>query len=238
MLLYTGAALGEPLQTWIWLGAVVWDILAIYFTSRNGDWRLPAPAHWAERYGLIVILALGESVVAIGVGVAKEPVTVPIVIGSVLAMVLAILMWATYFVRTSRDAEHHLAGLDGVPRAAFASEGYTYLHGLIILSVIIAALGVEQTMGHLDEAHLGLYGAIALAGGVSLYLAASAFFAFRARLGWRWWRLGAGVVLLAAIPLLSEWPPLVSLAAVVVVTAVSVAGEQLTYRAPAVAAAA
>ncbi len=226
-ILFVGAFIGEPWQTWIWLAAVVWDALAIYFTSRNGNWRLNAPRHWSERYALVVILALGESVVAIGVGVAKEAITVPIVIGSALAIALAILMWFVYFIRTSPRAEHHLAELDGVPRAAFASDGYTYMHFLVILGIIIGALGVEQAMGHLDDGHLGLFGAIALGGGVSLYLAGCALFAHRARIGWTWWRFGVGLALLALIPVLATLAPLYALGAVVGLMVVATVGETL-----------
>jgi low temperature requirement protein LtrA len=227
VLLLAGAIIGGYWQVWIWLAAVAWDAIAIYVTSSRGGWRLNAPRHWSERYGLVVILALGESVVAIGVGVAREPITVPIVIGSALAMVLAILMWWLYFIRTSPRAEHYLAKLEGEPRVAFARDGYTYLHFLLIAGVIIGALGVEHAMGHLGETHLGLFAAFALGGGVSLYLAGCSFFAHRARLGWPWWRLGVAVALLAGIPLLAEAPPLVALGAVVVSVAVVAVGESL-----------
>ena len=98
-----GALVGSPAQTWIWLGAFVWDFVFTYATSRGGGgWHLYAPAHWAERYGLIVILALGESIVAIGVGVAEEAIDGAIVLGTVLAVTLSILLWRAYFASPLR----------------------------------------------------------------------------------------------------------------------------------------
>src|SRR4029453_9165890 len=72
--LIVGAVVGGPAQTWIWLGAVLYDAALTYASSRGGGgWRIHSVAHWAERYGLVVILALGESIVAVGGGVARGP---------------------------------------------------------------------------------------------------------------------------------------------------------------------
>src|SRR3954452_5176817 len=76
-LLLVGAVLGGPAQTALWAAALIVDYSGIYLSGT--EWRLPAPGHFAERYGLIVLIALGESLIAVGVGVGHLPVTVPIV---------------------------------------------------------------------------------------------------------------------------------------------------------------
>ena len=76
------------LQTGLWMLALVADYLGTALAGFSG-WRLPAPGHFSERHGLIIIVALGESFVAIGVGVAQEPISWVIVIASVLCMILA-----------------------------------------------------------------------------------------------------------------------------------------------------
>jgi low temperature requirement protein LtrA len=91
-LLVAGGAAGPPYQLGLWLLALLVDYAGIWITGTSG-WRLPSPRHFAERFGLIVIVALGESLVAIGVGVAGEPVSVPVVAASALGVVVAVSMW-------------------------------------------------------------------------------------------------------------------------------------------------
>jgi low temperature requirement protein LtrA len=217
-LLLAGAIIGGPAQTWFWLAAVVADGVLIYVTSSGGDWRVHSSAHWAERHGLVVILALGESIVAIGVGAANEAVSLPILVGVVLAVTLSISMWWTYFARFARAAEHKLARTQGVKRAQYASDAYTYLHFLLIAGIVISAVGVEDAIAHAEEAApLGLFGATALLGGVSLYLAGHGFFWRRMSGRWHVWQFGAATLLLALIPLATVLPALVCLGLVVAV---------------------
>jgi len=170
--LIPGAVVGGAAQTWLWLLGLVLDVAVTYATSRRGNWRVHSSAHWSERYGLVVILALGESIVAIGVGVAEEAISVPILVGSVLAVGLSVLLWWLYFDMVAIAAEHALARLRGNARAALAIDGYTYLHFLILAGVVISALGVEQAMHHIEHAEpFGAFGAAALLGGTALYLA-------------------------------------------------------------------
>ena len=203
--LIVGALIGGAAQTWIWLAAFVWDVLFTYVSSRGGGgWRLHSPVHWAERYGLIVILALGESIVAIGVGVAQEPISGPIVLGVAISVTISVLLWRTYFARIAPRASTGCSAARASARVVFARDEYTYMHFAIVGGIILAALGVEEAMAHVSDAEpFGSFGASALGAGVAVYAAATAVFGRIADLPWPLVRLGAAVALAAVIPLLA-----------------------------------
>jgi low temperature requirement protein LtrA len=214
-LLLAGALLGGEAQTWFWLAAVVADGVLIYATSAGGDWRVHSAAHWSERHGLVVILALGESIVAIGVGAANEAISVAILVGVLLAITLTISLWWVYFSRVAAAAEHLLARSQGVRRAQLASDAYTYLHFLMIAGIVISALGVEEAIAHADDGEpLGLFGACALFGGTALYVAGNAFFWRRMSGKWNGWQFGTATALIALIPVALVLPALGCLALV------------------------
>ncbi|GAA1962423.1 low temperature requirement protein A [Microbacterium deminutum] len=215
VLLIVGALVDEQWRLVAWTAAVIVDLLAIYVTSNvGGSWRLQSAAHFTERHRLVVILALGESIVAIGVGVSLDPITASIVIGSLLAMGLSVALWWAYFQRIADDAEHLLERVDGAARAKLASDGYTYLHLPIVFGIILTALGIEEVMAHLDEDHLGWFGASALAAGVALFLAFTGVFWLRMSKAVLAARFACAVVVAAAIPLWSALPGLWSLGGV------------------------
>lgn len=221
VLLIVGALVDEQWRLVVWTAAVVIDLLAIYVTSNvGGSWRLQSAAHFTERHRLVVILALGESIVAIGVGVSSDPITASIVVGSLLAMGLTVALWWAYFPRIADEAEHLLERVEGAARAKLASDGYTYLHLPIVFSVILTALGLEEVMDHLDEAHLDWFGASALAAGVALFLASTAVFWLRMSKGVLVARFACAVVVAAAIPLWSVLPGLWSLAGVLALASI------------------
>jgi low temperature requirement protein LtrA len=230
VLMVTGAIVDGGAQTWLWLLGLVLDVGITYATSRRGNWRVHSSAHWSERYGLVVILALGESIVAIGVGVAEEAISVPILLGSVLAIALSVLLWWLYFDMVAIAAEHALARLRGAARALLAIEGYTYLHFLILAGVVVSALGVEEAMHHVEEREpFGLFGAAALFGGTSLYLAGHGAFWRRSAGYWKIWRMGGAAVLVALVPVGASVPALAALVLVVLVTAAIVVIETIRY---------
>ena len=211
-LLLFGALLGGPWQPWIWLAAALTDAGIVAVTSIGGSWRIHSPAHWAERFGLVVILALGESVVSIGVGVASAPLHWQVLAGAVLSVAGAIVLWWLYFHRVSSGAEHALARLSGVERSDAATVGYTYLHFLVVLGIILTATGIETTMHEITSAEpLGWFGAAALAGGVSLYQAATVFFWYRMTRTWLVVRLAVSAALLPGVVLAAVIPPLAAL---------------------------
>jgi low temperature requirement protein LtrA len=220
--LIVGAVIGGPAQTWIWLGAFLWDAALVYATSRGGGgWRLYSPAHWAERHGLIVILALGESIVAIGVGVAREPIDGPITLGVALAVALSILLWWAYFARISAAGEHALERRADAARVVLARDAYTYVHFVIVAGVILAALGVEEAMAHIGDAEpFGWFGASALASGLTAYIVGTAFFGRLADLPWPVIRIVTALVLAASVPVLAAVAAMWALVIVLAVLAV------------------
>ncbi|MEI5584609.1 MULTISPECIES: low temperature requirement protein A [unclassified Agromyces] len=228
--LLTGALVGGSAQTWLWLAGLGLDVLLTYLTSAGGNWRVHSAGHWAERFGLVVILALGESIVAIGVGAARLPVSTAIVVGSALAVSLSITLWWLYFDTTALAAEHELARLRGGERARLAIDGYTYLHFLLIAGIVLAALGVEEVIAHVEDAEpLGMFGAWALSGGVAGYVAGVAFFWLRASGRVKWLRFGAAVLLVAFVPVGAVLPPLVALAVVLVACVALIVVESTRY---------
>lgn len=230
-LVITGALLGGTAQTWFWLAGMVLDTALTFLISWHGNWRIHSAAHWTERYALVVILALGESIVSIGVGASELPVSVPVLAGAAAGICLSIGLWWLYFDVTAVAAEHRFAALRGSARSSAAVVAYTYLHLPLVAGIILTALGVEDSLAHVEEGKsLGRVGAFALFGGPALYLLGSVAFWRRMGGGWKKWRLGAVVLLLI---LLAAAPPLSPLAALLLITilvAALVAVESLLYR--------
>ena len=231
--LIVGALIGGPAQTWIWLGAFLYDVVLTYASSRGGGgWRIYSPAHWAERHGLVVILALGESIVAIGVGVAREPIDGSIALGAALSVTLSILLWWAYFARVSAAGEHALERRTDAARVLLGMNAYTYLHFVIVAGVILAALGVEEAMAHIGDADsFGWFGASALGSGLATYTAATALFGRLVDLPWPGIRIVTALVLAASVPVLAAVAAMWALAIVVGVLAVMLALEAAQTRA-------
>lgn len=231
VLLTAGALLGSPWQLWLALAAVILEPILTHLMSERADWRVRSTVHFTERHGLIVILALGESIIAIGVGVAREPISLPILTGVVLSLAVSAAMWWAYFARLAGSAEAALAARPEGLRARAARDGYTYLHLLIVAGIVIAALGVEGALAHIEDGEpLGLFSAGALAGGLACYLVGTACFAWRVIGRPAWTRFVAGAVLLAAVPVLAAVVPMAALAAVLAVLVAMLGTERTLGR--------
>jgi low temperature requirement protein LtrA len=233
----TGAIVGAPWQTWIWVAAFVIDSVVVYQTSRvrpgqTSGWRVHSASYWVERFALIVILGLGESVVALGVGAVQVDVSLALVGAIALTVVLAFSFWWAYFERMEPASERLLQATRGTQRTAVATDAYTYLHFPILVGIIITALGIEVATSHVAEVDhgIGWFGAIALSGGAALYFAGTGFFWRRLAGWWPWTRLGSGVILLAVIPLIAALPALIALAAVTALVMTLLFAEELLDR--------
>ena len=232
MAMFVGVALGPTWQTWIWLAAWIYDAALTYASSREGDWRIHSVAHWAERYGLVVILALGESIIAVGVGVAREPIDGAIAVGTALALLLSILLWWAYFGRLADAGERALERRADAARVRLAINGYTYVHLVIVAGVVLAALGVEEAMAHIAASEpLGWFGASVLTAGLAAYVAATAVFARLVEDRWPVVRVLGTLLLAASVALLAASPPIAALAIAVVLVAAVLAVER-AYRGP------
>ncbi|MEJ3404756.1 low temperature requirement protein A [Rathayibacter sp. YIM 133350] len=233
VLMSIGALVGGPLQAWIWLGAALLEGVIIFVTSHGGDWRIYSMAHFSERHGLIVILALGESVVATGVGVAKLPISVAIVVGSLFAIALAVAMWWNYFHHLAGGVEHALKHREGRRRVDAATDVYTYLHPFVVAGILLVALGVEGAMHDIESPEpIGLFVAWALDGGLALYLATTAAIWLRVSGQFSLLRIAAAVLALALVPVTAASVALVALPMLLVVSVLlAVLEESLGQRA-------
>jgi len=135
------------------------------------------PAHFVERHGLLLIIAFGESVISIGIGIGERALTPGLFVGAFLALALAIALWWTYFVRDEELAEAAFRATPAPRRFRLAMNAYYYAFLPMLLGIAYLAAGVKRTLGHLTE-QLTAGPALALAGGVALFLAGDV--AFRA----------------------------------------------------------
>lgn len=229
-LLFAGALLGGRSQTALFAAGLALDWAGTFVTSRGGDWRIHSPLHWSERHGLFVILAIGESLVAIGAGAAELPVSAALLAGAALGIALSVFLWWLYFDVVSLAAEHALSALAGRARATLAVEAYSYLHFPLIAGIVLASLGVEEVLAHVGESDpLGYFTALALHSGVALYLLGHVAFKRRLHGAVSAPRLATGIVLAATALLSAQLAPLLALALVVAIVGVLVALETARY---------
>jgi len=206
-LMIAGALVGGDVELVLWLGAVGVDYVGTQVIGASG-WRLHSPAHFSERHGLIIIIALGESIVAIGVGVTDAAISAQIVIAGALGIALVAAMWWPYFDVTALAAERAFARREGVERNRLARDAYSYLHLPMVAGIVIAALGLKKVLGYVagegghdwaDSLH-GI-GLAALHAGPAVYLLSLIAFRFRNVGSLAKSRVVAAAVLLATIPL-------------------------------------
>ncbi|WP_410620706.1 low temperature requirement protein A [Amycolatopsis sp. cmx-8-4] len=235
VLLGVATALSGPWQLGLWVVALLVDYLNVYLTGPDG-WRLNSPAHFAERFGLIVIIALGESIVAIGIGIGALPMSWPVTGAAVCGLALAAGMWWTYFDVVARVSEHRLTRATGRERAKLATDSYTFLHLPLIAGIVLVALGLKKALLYVaDTEHHApgeaLHGVPAwtLTGGLALYLIALSSLRKRNLGSWNHQRLVIAVLLVAATPLLEHVPAAVLVLIVAAVVLALIAFERLQF---------
>jgi low temperature requirement protein LtrA len=224
-LLVSASFLDAGPQTVLWAIAIVLDLSGALFGS--GGWSL-VPAHFAERHSLVIILALGEAIVALGVGTHVE-LTTPVTIAVVLGVVLAAALWWIYFDVVAIVTEQRLERASpGRERNALARDAYSYIHLLMVAGIVLSAFGVEHVLEHVD-APLDPPYTFALLGGVAVYLFAHVALRQRSAHTTNWRRLIVGLAVLAAVPLATEVDALPVLGAVNVVLWALIAYETHLY---------
>ena len=203
-----------PARPLLWVGALAIDYLGV-LVGRAQGWRVQ-PAHFAERHGLIVIVALGESIVAIGVGATGIGLGAGVIVAAVLGLAAAASFWWAYFDFFAIRGQQELARRSGAARAALARDAYSYLHLPLVAGIVLFALGMKNTIEHVDDP-LELLAALGLCGGSALYLLAYSGLRWRVARRLSRGRLTAAVAFLALVPVATE---VSALAALALVTAV------------------
>jgi low temperature requirement protein LtrA len=198
LLVLAAVVAGGPAGYLLWAAAFALEWVTPLVTGIGG-FRI-APAHFVERHGLVVIIALGESVVAIGIGASGQPVDLALISVAVLGLLLAACLWWTYFGGDDSRAERALAGVPEDRRAAVAVRAFGYWHLAILLGIIVLAAGLKHAIGHAFD-RLDLAHALLLAGGIAVFLAGDVGFRRTLRLGPDRFRVAAAVLCLATIPL-------------------------------------
>lgn len=198
VLLAVASFTGGAPQLCLWALALALDAGGPYLFGADG-WKL-VPGHFAERHGLIVLIALGESIVALGVG-AKVELGTGTVVAAVLGVVVAASLWWTYFDVTAIVAERRLSqAAEGRERNELARDSYSYLHFPMVAGIALLAVGLKRTLGDVGDP-LELVPAAALLGGAALYLLAHVAFRLRNVRTLSGRRLVCAVVLVALVPL-------------------------------------
>jgi low temperature requirement protein LtrA len=167
VLLIVAGFLDNFAQGALWVVALAIDYGVAFIRGVSG-FRVHA-GHFVERHGLIVIIALGESIVAAGVGVSGLALGAGVLVAAVLGIALAAALWWAYFDLVMLAAERRLSTAKGEERARLARDSYSYLHLPMVAGIIFVALGVKQTLSHVGDP-LGTIPAVALCGGIALYL--------------------------------------------------------------------
>ena len=234
-LLLVASQLEGTAQMLVWVAVLVADYLGTILGGASG-WRLNSASHFAERHGLIVIIALGESIVATGSGVSSLPISWPIIVATTVGLALAACIWWAYFDVLAIAAERVLREAEGEVRTRLARDAYSYLHLPMIAGIVLMALGMEYVLKYVgDTSHhelsdpLATIPLAAMYGGVALYLLAQVAFKYR---NWHTLstpRLIATVAVLLLIPAATQIPALAALGVVTAVMVALIAFESLTY---------
>jgi low temperature requirement protein LtrA len=226
-LLIGGSFADGWLQIGIWAVALVLDMGEPYVFGAEG-WKL-SPGHFAERHGLMIIVALGESIVAIGIGARALGIDTELVVGALLALGIAAALWWLYFDVVALVAERRLHNAaEGRERNEIARDNFSYLHFPMIAGIELVAFGFEEALAHIDE-HLETVPAAALNGGAAVYLLAHVAFRWRGVHRFSTQRLLAAVLLLALIPVTTHVSGLAALAIVFVVLVAVLVYERIRF---------
>jgi low temperature requirement protein LtrA len=214
------------LQGALWVVALAIDMGGPAFFGAEG-WRL-VPGHFAERHGLILMIALGESIVAIGVG-AEAGIDAGVVAAAVLGTAVAAELWWLYFDIVALVAQRRLENAaEGRERNEIARDSFSFLHFPMVAGIVLVALGLKKTLGHVEDP-LKIEIAVALLGGAALYLLAHVAFRWRNVHRFSTQRVAAAAVLLALLPAALELPALATVALLVAVLAVLIVYETVHF---------
>ena len=213
LILVAGFGFADGARIWLWVAALACTYVGAGLSGSTG-WRVH-PSHLAERYGLVLIIALGEAFVAIGIGATGVGIGLGEVVAAILGLLVATSFWLAYFDFFSIRGERMLAEPRGPDRIALARDVYAYAHLPMIVGIVLFAFAMKTIVAHVGE-ELDFAVAFALCGGSALYLLT--YSAIRIRIERRFrvsrGRFVAALALLLVLPLATAIPALAALALV------------------------
>jgi low temperature requirement protein LtrA len=226
-LVVVGGALGGTPQAVLWTAAVALEWITPRLAGRGESQQEfeIAPAHFVERHGLVVIVAIGESVVAIGIGAAGLAVNAELVLVAILGLLLAAGLWWAYFgADDDEQAERALVAAPAHQRPWIALHGFGMAHYFLLLGIVLVAVGLKKATGHAYDA-LTYAQALTLGGGVAVFLVADVAFRRVLRLGRSPHRAVAALAALATVPLGAEVAAIAQIGLLAVVLGAALGGE-------------
>jgi len=222
-LILVGAIIGGDPEYFLWSLAVCLFVVVPALVPEEAGWI--RPSHFVERHGLVMIVALGESVVAVGIGASQIDISWQMLAVATLGLTLSAELWWVYFMGDDQEAEDALRAMVPTKRQFYETNvAYYWAHFLMLLGIICIAAGLERAIGHaFDE--LSFARSLELGGGTALYLAGHALFRWVLGLSFKPWRAVGLVLALATNPLGTESSALVQLAVLVAALAVCILAE-------------
>ena len=211
----------------LWALALLIDY-ASPVVAGTGGWRIDA-RHFAERHGLVIIIALGESVVALGVAAASEELTTTVVTAAVLGVIAISCMWWLYFDVVAVAAARVLRQLQGRAQVSAARDSFSYLHLFMVLGIVFVALGLKEILLDAQEPFPAV-GSVALLAGLAIYLFAHIAFRLRNMRTLNRQRLVVAVVFLLLMPLSYHLSSLLTLAVATALLVALVSYEAIRFR--------
>jgi len=222
-----GGFVDPDYRAWVWLASLVIDVVGT-LTVASAEWNV-SPSHFAERFALIVIIALGESIVAIGIGTSELERDTTYALSVVVAFAGVAALWWAYFDFTAVAAERALRRASPGARGPLARDVFTFFHYPVVLGIILYAVAAKKTLEHpLDP--LSEAGRWALVLGVAIFLCGFALMRFRVVRRVAWERLGAAGVALGLAVGLDGTDAVVTLGVVIGVLVLSIAIETARLR--------
>jgi low temperature requirement protein LtrA len=210
------AGFTDGARTWLWLAALLCAYVGGAVSGAEG-WRVH-PSHFAERFGLVVIIALGEAFISIGIGANGIDLGLGEVVAAILGLLVATSFWLAYFDFFSLRGEQMLRDHEGPQRVAFARDVYAYAHLPLVVGIVLFAFAMKSIVPHVGD-ELDSVAAFALCGGCALYLLT--FSAIRTRVERRLHlsrgRFVAALALALLLPVATIVPALAALALVTAV---------------------
>jgi low temperature requirement protein LtrA len=216
-------------RTTLWILALAIDYLGV-LVGRGQGWRL-SPGHFVERHGLVVIIAIGESIVALGVSASGTPLTAGVITTALVGMTIATALWWTYFDWVAIVLEHRLRQATGTAQTTLARDAFSYLHFMMVAGIVLFAMSLKKALAHYD-AHLAVVPATALCAGLGAYLLAHVLLRYRISGTIGRGRPVAFAALMLLWPFADNMPALAAMSLAAAIFVVLIAYEGIRYREP------